>query len=96
MEADETLISFNVTAIFTNVPTDEAVEVIHRKFTEEEDLVERTLERIAEVLQVCLKSTYFSYNGEFYEQREGRRRPCAPLSLQWLPTCTWSSLRSWP
>ena len=28
-------------------------------------------ERIAELLQLCLKSTYFSYNGEFYEQREG-------------------------
>ena len=28
-------------------------------------------ERIAELLQLCLKSTYFSYNGEFYEQRQG-------------------------
>ena len=41
---------------------------------EEEDLVERTPlspERITELLQLCLKSTYFSYNGEFYEQRQG-------------------------
>ena len=28
-------------------------------------------ERIAELLQLCLKSTYFSYNSEFYEQRQG-------------------------
>ena len=37
------------------------------------DLVERTPlspDRIAEVLGLCLKSTYFSYGGEFYEQRE--------------------------
>ena len=74
MEADEALVSFDVTSLFTNVPTEEAVEVIHRKLAEEEDLVERTPlspERIAELLQLCLKSTYFSYNGEFYEQREG-------------------------
>ena len=76
MEAEEALFSFDVTSLFTNVPIDEAVDVIHRKLTEEEeeDLVERTplpAERIAELLQLCLKSTYFSYNGEFYEQRQG-------------------------
>ena len=74
VEADEALVSFDVTSLFTNVPTEEAVEVIHRKLTEEEDLVERTplsSERIAELLQLRLKSTYFSYNGEFYKQREG-------------------------
>ena len=27
-------------------------------------------ERIAELLQLCLKSTYFSYNSEFYELRQ--------------------------
>ena len=50
--------------------------VIHRKLPaeKEEALVERTqlsAERIAELLQLCLKSTYFSYNSEFYEQRQG-------------------------
>ncbi len=77
VEVEETLVSFDVTSLFTNVPIDEAVDVIHRKLAEEEegeDLVERTplpAERIAELLQLCLKSTYFSYNGEFYEQRQG-------------------------
>ena len=31
----------------------------------------RYQQRIAELLQLCLKSTYLSYNGEFYEQRQG-------------------------
>ena len=73
MEADETLVSFDVTLLFTNVPTDEAAEVIQRKLMEEGDLVEMTslsLERITELLQLCLKSVYFSYNGGFYEQRQ--------------------------
>ena len=43
MEAEEALVSFDVTLLFTNVPIDEAVDVIHRKLTkEEEDLVEQT------------------------------------------------------
>ena len=75
VEAEEALVSFDITSLFTNVPIDEAVDVIHRKLTEEEeDLVEWTplpAERIAELLQLCLKSTYFSYNSEFYEQRKG-------------------------
>ena len=55
---------------------DETVDVIHRKLAEEEeDLVEWTplpAKKIAELLQLCLKSTYmyFSYNREFYEQRQ--------------------------
>ena len=38
----EVLVSFNVTSLFTNVPIDKAVDVIHRKLAAEEDLVVRT------------------------------------------------------
>ena len=69
--------SFDVTSLFTNVPI-ESVDVIHRKLAAEEDyLVVRTplpVERTAELLLLCLKSTYFSYNGEFYKQRRGQPR----------------------
>ena len=72
--SDESLVSFDVTSLFTNVPIGEAVEIIRDRLREDEDLVERTPlspDRIAELLGLCLKSTYFSYSGEFYEQREG-------------------------
>ena len=65
-------VSFDVTSLFTNVPIGEAVEIIRDRLREDEDLVERTPlspDRIAELLGLC--STYFSYGGEFYEQREG-------------------------
>ena len=74
MAANEILVSFDVTLLFTNIPTDEAVDVIHRRLLEDEEPEERTPlspDRIAELLRLCLKSTYFSYDGEFYEQREG-------------------------
>ena len=64
---------------------------------EKEDLVERTPlppERIAELLQLCLKSTYFSYNGEFYEQREGV--PMGSPVNAVVANLYMEFLRSWP
>ena len=67
MGSDESLVSFDVTSLFTNVPIEEAVGVIRDKLREDEDLVERTPlspDRVAELLSLCL-------SGEFYEQRQG-------------------------
>ena len=36
-----------------------------------EEVTTLTPDRISELLEVCLGSTYFSYQGEYYEQREG-------------------------
>ena len=72
--SDESPVSFDVTSLFTNVPIEEAVGVIRDKLREDEDLVERTPlspDRVAELLSLCLRSTYFSFGGEFYEQRQG-------------------------
>ena len=78
MGSDESLVSFDVTSLFTNVPIEEAVGVIRDKLRE----VERTPlspDRVAEQLSLCLNSTYFSFGGEFYEQRQGAAMGC-PVS----------------
>ena len=69
VESDEILVSFDVPSLFTNVPGDKAISVIHRRLGEDGTLGDRTIlspERIAELLGMCLKSTYFSYGGSFY------------------------------
>ena len=74
LDPEELLVSFDVTSLFTNVPVDEAVEVTRRLLEEDETLGERTAltaDSIAELLKLCLKSTYFRFEGKFYEQREG-------------------------
>ena len=72
MESDEILVSFDVSSPFTNVPVGEAVSVIREWLREDGTLGDRTSlspEWIADLL--CLKSTYFSFGGNFYEQNEG-------------------------
>ena len=71
IEENKMLVSFNVTYLFTNVLIDEAVEVIRDKLQGDEALVNRATvspDRVTELLEACLRSTYFSYRGDFYEQ----------------------------
>ncbi len=65
------MVSLDVSSLFTNVPIDEAVSVIRDKLQNDESLDERTClspECITGLLEVCLRSTYFRYNGNCCEQ----------------------------
>ena len=78
---DEMLVSFDVVSLFTNVPIEEAVDTIEERLRKDVSLEMRiplSPERIAELLELCLRSTYVSYNGEFYEQMG---------ELLWVPQC---------
>ena len=70
VRSDEIMVSFDVSSLFIHVPIDEAVSVIRDKLQNDESLDERTClspECITELLEVCLRSTYFRYNGNCYE-----------------------------
>ena len=74
VEEDEILVSFDVSSLFNNVPIDEAVRAIHDRLRNDETLCDPTTlspDRVAELLEVCLRSTYFCYQGTFYKQQEG-------------------------
>ena len=71
---DQMLVSFDVVFLCTNVPIKEAVDTIRERLWKDVSLEMRTPlspKKIAELLELCLMSTYFSYNGEFYEQMGG-------------------------
>jgi hypothetical protein len=55
------LISFDVVSLFTKTPLDEAIQIVK----------ELTDPDTAKLAEVCLRSTFFSYQGEFYEQTSG-------------------------
>ena len=53
------------------MPIEEALKVISNTLVSDESLIERTpldAGRVTELLELCLRSTYFSYQGVFYEQ----------------------------
>ena len=71
---DEEMRSYDVSALFTSVPVDKALILIRKKLKEDTTLSERTPlapEDIANLLELCLKCTYFQYEGEFYLQIHG-------------------------
>ena len=74
MESDKILVSFDVSSLFTNVPVGEAVSIIRERLVEDGTLGDRTSlcpEQIADLLEMRLRSTDFSFRGNFYEQKEG-------------------------
>jgi hypothetical protein len=61
IRTQDTLISFDVVSLFTKIPLDEAIQIV-KEVTDPE---------IANLAEVCLRSTLFSYQGELYEQTSG-------------------------
>ena len=70
----ECLSSYDVSALFTSVPVDPALKIIKDLLEKDYALKERTVLAVNDIillLEFCLKNTYFSFQGQFYEQVEG-------------------------
>ena len=74
LEAGECLSSYDVSFLFTSVPIDPALNIIKDLLVKDDTLKERTVMEVGDIillLEFCLKNTYFSFQGQFYEQVEG-------------------------
>ena len=70
----ECLSSYDVSALFTSVPIDPALKIIKDLLVKDPTLKDRTVIGINDIillLEFCLKNTYFSFQGQFFEQVEG-------------------------
>ena len=70
----ECLSSYDVSALFTSVPIDPALKIIQDLLVKDPNLKDRTVIGIDDIillLKFCLKNTYFSFKGQFFEQFEG-------------------------
>ena len=73
MNKDEVMVSFDVQSLFTNVPVGQALDVIHDKLLTDETLEDGTPltpQQIIYLLHICLRTTYFLYQGIYYEQTD--------------------------
>ena len=80
----ECLSSYDVSVLFTSVPIDPALKIIKDLLVKDPILQDRTvigLDDIILLLEFCLKNTYFSFQGQFFEQVEGAAMgsPVSPI-----------------
>ena len=81
---DECLMSFDVQALFTSVAIEPAIKIIKKLLEEDQTLRQRTsmaVNHIVSLLEFCLRSTYFTFKGRYYEQTEGAAMgsPISPI-----------------
>ena len=84
LQQDETIISYDVKALFTSVPIQPVLNIIKNKLENDQQLQQRTsmsVSQITSLLEYCLRSTYFVFQGEYYEQLEGAAMgsPLSPI-----------------
>ena len=71
---DQVMVSFDVKSLFTNVPLDEALQVIRERLSSDDSLSERTglpPDSLIRLLELFVRSTHFTFQGQVYEQTEG-------------------------
>ncbi|XP_054861960.1 uncharacterized protein LOC129347772 [Amphiprion ocellaris] len=74
LDPEETMVSYDVTSLFTCIPTGDAIQTVKRKLLLDNSLSERTNlspEQVCDLLNLCLSTTYFQYNNGFYRQKHG-------------------------
>ena len=70
----ECLSSYDVSALFTSVPIDPDLKIIKDLLVKDHTFKDRTVIGIDDIillLEFCLKNTYFSFQGQFFEQVQG-------------------------
>ena len=80
LNTDKTMVSFDVTPLFTSIPTHNALTTVKRRLEEDNTLSPRSSlnpDQICLLLDLCLSTTYFTYIGDLYRQKHG----CAMGSL---------------
>ena len=84
LRPEESIISYDVTSLFTSVPIKPVLNIIHQKLTTDQDLKNRTsmtIQHIIKLLEFCLNSTSFVFQGQYYQQMEGAAMgsPLSPI-----------------
>ena len=61
-------------SLFTSIPINEAIPVVRAKLESDQSLPDRCpldIAQLSVLLEMCLSSTYFTFQGEFYKQKKG-------------------------
>ena len=74
VQEDEVMISFDVAALYTNIPIDRALLAVMDKLESDDSWCEKTtlsIMQIVKLLELCLRSTYFTFREKYYRLTDG-------------------------
>ena len=74
VEEDETLVSYDVTALYPSVPQEEAIDIINELMLNDKEFKDKTtmsVESIITLFKICVRKTYFVFNKKLYLQIDG-------------------------
>ena len=70
----EEMVSFDVRALYTSLPLTRTIDVVRKRLEEDDSWTHGTplqSSHIVELLDLCLTSTYFSFQDRFYWIKDG-------------------------
>ena len=84
LKQGECIISYDVAALFTSMPIQPVINIIKQRLAKDTELHQRTsmsINHITTLLEFCLKSTSFVFQGQYYQQMEGAAMgsPLSPI-----------------
>ena len=84
LQPNECIASYDVPALFTPVLIDPAITIIRRKLEMDQELHLRITMQVLHIISLlgfCLKTTYFQFQGRFFEQLQGAAMgsPISPI-----------------
>ena len=83
MKTEECMMSFDVESLFTSVPVEPSIHIIKKLLEDDKSLHLRTKMTVNQISCwiFCLKTTYFIFQGKFYEQVKGAAMgsPISPI-----------------
>ena len=84
LQANECITSYDVSVLFTSVPIDPAINIIRGKLELDQELYTRMsmkIEQVISLLEFCLKTTCFQFQGRFFAQLQGTAMgsPISPI-----------------
>ena len=71
LRLDECMMSFDVESLFTSVPIEPSIAIIKKLLEDDKNLYQRTtmtMNQISCLLEFCLTTTYFTFQGKIFEQ----------------------------
>lgn len=83
LQNSDTLITFYVVSLFTNVPFDEGRSTISNRLQNDHTLAEWSMvqiKAIMDLLEVCLRTNYFQVEDRFFRQKD---------AWLWQALCPW-------